>query len=197
MITLHRIKLITKPFWIPAITGIYLSLTNHIDPLVITALGFGYIGDLLLMRSKKSWFVAGAISFIIGHIFYIAVFLVDAGGISVFSRQPAACAIFLLPYIIFALWLFKYLRVNVTSMYYAALAYLSILLLMSYAALLRVWTAGSLSFILTLAGSLLFIISDSLISIRKLKRKFRGIGTMIVFTYIAAQILIILGLTAG
>ncbi len=197
MVSLHRIKLITKPFWIPAITGMYLLLTDSPDPLVLTALIFGYIGDLLLMRSRKSWFIAGALSFLVGHLFYIAVFIIDSGGLAVFKEHPLLCTVMLLPYILFALFFKKFIGPNVSSIFYPAAFYLSVLLLMSYSALLRIWSVPSPSFILTFSGSLLFIISDSLIGVRKLKTKFRGMGTIIVVTYLAAQIMIICGITAG
>lgn len=197
MITLHKIKLITKPFWIPAITAIYLSLAKFINPLVIIALGFGYIGDLLLMKNKKRWFITGAVSFLIGHLFYIAVFLKDAGGLTVIIEHPFFCGLTFIPYIIYAIILKKVLGENVKSVFLPAVLYLSVLLLMSYTSLIRFWGVNSAAFILTFSGSILFIISDSLIAVRKLKTKFRGIGTLIVITYITAQILIILGITAA
>jgi uncharacterized membrane protein YhhN len=197
MLTLHKIKLITKPFWIPAITGIYLLLTASVDPLIITALCFGYIGDLLLMRPRKTWFIAGALSFLVGHLFYISVFIINSGGPAVFFYHPAASIFMLIPYIIFAVLFKKYIGHNVSSVFYPAAFYLSVLLLMSYSSLLRVWNVPALSFILTFTGSILFIISDSLIGVRKLKAKFKGIGTLIVVTYLAAQILIIVGITTG
>ena len=197
IMTLHKFKMITKPFWVPAITGIYLLLAESVDPLIITALSFGYVGDLLLMRNKKSWFISGALAFLIGHLFYITYFVLDAGGLYIFREHPLFCVIALIPYFIYAVFLKRLLGKNIRSVFLPAVLYVSVLLLMSYTSLLRIWNVNTTSFILTFSGSILFIISDSLISIRKLKRQFHGVGTMIVFTYIAAQILIVIGLTAG
>ena len=83
---------------------------------------------------------------------------------------------------------------NVSSVFIVAAVYLSVVALMSYSALLRVWNMPFRDFFLTFSGSILFLISDSLIGVRNFKRKFRGIGTVIVVTYIAAQLLIIAGL---
>ena len=192
--TLEKFKTITKPFWVPIIAVVYLLNSDTVNPLVLIALGFGYIGDLLLMKNRKSWFVAGAFSFLIGHLFYIYIFLTDAGGFSVFINHPLFCIIASLPYIIYALILKKILGENVSSIYIAAVSYIGVLLLMSYSSFLRIWDVSRLSFVLVFSGSILFIISDSLIAVRNFKRKFRGIGRMIVFTYIAAQLLIVTGL---
>ena len=192
--TLHKFKMITKPFWIPTITAIYYFSADEINPYVISALIFGWIGDLLLMRGKKSWFITGASSFMIGHFFYIYVFIRQAGDLQVFLEHPVFTAIALMPYIGYLVFLKKFLGHNISSIFYAAAAYISILALMSYTALLRVWNVSTGSFLLTYTGSIMFIASDTLITIRNFKRKFKGIGTIIVVTYIAAQLLIIGGL---
>lgn len=188
--------MITKPFWIPAITGIYLLRTDSPEPLILCALIFGYIGDLLLMKGRKKWFIAGAFSFLVGHLFYIAAFIIDAGGPTVFTVYPVSALLMLLPYIGLAVGFRKYMGQNINSVFIPAVSYFAVLLLMSYSSLLRAFNVPALSFILTFVGSLLFIISDSLIGIRKLKTKFKGIGTLIVVTYLAAQLLIIFGITA-
>ncbi|MDC7227371.1 MAG: lysoplasmalogenase [Spirochaetales bacterium] len=186
--------MITKPFWVPAITVIYLLAAETPEALILTALFFGWIGDLLLMRGRKSWFIAGAFSFLIGHIFYIIVFIRSSGGIEVFIQHPIFSILMLLPYIGFLLFMRKLFGHNVKSVLLAAGFYLSILMLMSYCSLMRVWVLPISEFLPTFMGSLLFIASDSLIGYRNFKRKVRGIGTLIVATYIAAQLLIITGL---
>lgn len=192
--TLHKIKMLTKPFWVPIITVIYVLLASNPDPIVLSALFFGYIGDLLLMRSRKRWFIAGAFSFLIGHMFYVAVFIISSGGLGIFTVHPQLCTLFTLPYIAYLVFLKKFLGKNVSSIYLAAAIYISVLMIMSYSALLRIWNVSFPDFLLTFSGSILFIISDTLIVIRNFKRKFKGIGTIIVITYIAAQLLIIAGL---
>lgn len=186
--------MISKPFWVPVIAGIYLLMSGTADPLVLTALGFGYIGDLLLMRSSKSWFLAGAFSFLIGHIVYIFIFIKDAGGVSVFTDSPLLYLAALIPYIIYVFILNKILGKNIKSIHKPAAVYLFVISAMSYSALIRVFTASTSSSLLTFAGSVLFVASDSLIAVRNFKRRFRFIGRLIVFTYIAAQLLIVTGL---
>ncbi len=192
--TLHKFKILTKPFWVPAITAIYLSAARQINPFVLVSLGFCYIGDLLLIKNRKSWFIAGAFSFMVGHLFYIYVFLESAGGLQVFTSYPLFCAVALVPYIIYIILFNKLLAHNMSSIFLVATVYISVLLLMSYSSLTRFWNLPFYSFLMTFSGSILFIISDTLISVRNFKRKFKGIGTIIVVTYIAAQLLIIGGL---
>ena len=195
MADLHKLKNITKPFWVPAITGIYLLMPGTPDRLVLGALVFGYIGDLLLMRGKKSWFITGAVSFLIGHLFYITVFMIDAGSLDVFTAHPLQSSIFLLPYAGYTLFLRRILYKNVRSVFTAAALYLIVLLLMSYASLLRIWNVPAVSAAMTFCGTLLFIVSDTLIAVRRFRRDIKGIGTLIIFTYIAAQLLIVCGLS--
>ena len=89
----------------PAIASIYILAAGRVDYFVLAALFFGWTGDLLLMRGRKSWFVTGAFSFLIGHLFYAWVFLRTAGGFSVFAVHPIFCTLALLPYILYLVFL--------------------------------------------------------------------------------------------
>lgn len=192
--TLSKIKKISKPFWIPLIACVYLSNTQSVSIAVIFALIFGYIGDLLLMLPKKKFFIAGAFSFMIGHFFYIFTFLRDAGGLSVFLDNTFLCAIALIPYLLFLIFMNKLLGKNLSSILVPAICYLSVLMLMSYCSFLRFFNISTIKASLTFGGSLLFIVSDSFIAIRNFKKRFRGIEAIVVITYITAQLLIVIGL---
>ncbi len=192
--TLYRLKMMTKPFWVPSIACFYILLSASVNPLVLAALFFGWIGDILLMFSRKKWFITGAISFLIGHIFYSWVFIQSAGGLSAFKFAPIASGLLFLPYLIYIFIFRKIIGKNVNSIFYAAILYILVLLLMSYSALIRLWSELNIFTLLSWSGSILFIISDTLIAYRNLKRKLPGIEAAIIITYIAAQFMIISGL---
>ena len=189
-----RIKNITKPFWVPAIAAFYIITAGEPEVPVLVALFFGYLGDLFIMRGRKSWFIAGAFSFLAGHFFYIFSFITDAGGAAVLINRPLFSIFFLIPYIGCAVFIKRSISGNISSVYYAAVFYYTILLLMSYSSILRFRAVPTESFIMTLSGTLLFIISDTLIGVRNFRRKFKGIELIIVVTYLAAQLLIVAGL---
>jgi uncharacterized membrane protein YhhN len=72
--------------------------------------------------------------------------------------------------------------------------YTIVILTMLEAAINRYGKVNRLSFILVLAGAILFVISDSLIALNKFGFPFMFSGVAVMTTYIAAQYLIVAGI---
>ena len=142
--------------------------------LVCTGLVFCAIGDYTLQ-----WFIIGLTSFLIGHIFYIAAF---SNGT---NRVPLAAKILLLVYgTMMALWMCSTLLGNgETILATAVFAYIIVILTMG-------WMSFRTGSMLSVIGALLFITSDSILSINKFITDVPFSHELIMSTYYAAQIFI-------
>jgi uncharacterized membrane protein YhhN len=132
----------------------------------------------------------GILSFMTGHVLYMIKFtLVVGGDYSIPVRQFAM----LIPYILYGACIYRLLSRKLGSMKPLAVLYLTIIILMSFKSL-TVLKAGILSFIPVFIGSIFFLASDSLLAYDLFVRKAKYSSIIIMFTYVAAQILIITGL---
>lgn len=182
----------TKPFLMPLLAIIYLSNASEINYYIVLALSFGFLGDIFLLKnSKQNYILSGIISFLIGHLFYIYVFISDSYMV---RSIPLWFLLFLLPYAGIGFLVFKKLISKMESMRLSAVVYMCILCTMSFTSLSRIWSASFFSFILTFLGSLCFLVSDSILAFDMFSMKRKNNGSTVMETYIAAQILIVLGL---
>lgn len=187
-----------KPFLMPSLmayfaTGWVLNGNRAADPvfaLVLCGLFCGFLGDTLLLKPER--FAAGLGAFLIGHFCYIASYVVRIGHVSVPVPGIAAAAA---GYMLAAVLIVKPLLPFVEkALKIPVLVYMTAILAMSFAAFLRFGNCGSVSWALTLAGSVLFIVSDSLLAYQVFRKKTdRGIME----TYVAAQFLIAQGMLMG
>ena len=72
--------------------------------------------------------------------------------------------------------------------------YMVVILVMSFASLIRIWIVGiSLSFLLPFIGSLFFLCSDYMLGLHTFKGKFKNGNIYIMATYVLAEVLIVGG----
>jgi uncharacterized membrane protein YhhN len=146
--------------------------------LVVGGLLCSLVGDVFLMWPRDR-FVAGLVSFLVAHLFYIAAF---ASGVRAWGVWWATA---LLVYGVSMLWL---LWRGFGKLKAAVVVYVAAILLMAWAALSRRPDAdGGVS---AAAGALLFVASDSALAWDRFKGEFKGAQALILSTYFAAQWLI-------
>jgi uncharacterized membrane protein YhhN len=149
------------------------------------------LGDFFLLWSqKKTFFIAGLVSFLIGLIFYTIAFLQTTYFL---SGIPEWFYFSLFPYIWYGIFILKKLNPYLYSMKVPVIVYLNVILIMSFASFTRIWALKGLSFWLPFVGSIFFITSDSLLAFRNFKVKLSRGWVSIVITYILAQSLIVFG----
>lgn len=183
---------VTKPLLMPLLMLFYLLNASVINYSILAALAFGFLGDVFLLQDvNQRRILAGIASFLTGHIFYISTFVGDYYNT---LDIPVWSLLFLLPYIGGALLLLKKLFSSIQFIKLPVIVYMSVILLMSFSSILRVWTVSLLSFLLTFAGSLSFILSDSLLAFDLFTVRLKKSDTAVMTTYILAQLLIVLGL---
>lgn len=183
---------LTKPLLMPLLILFYLFNVSSPNNYIIIALVCGFLGDVFLMwPSKQTFVLAGLLSFLMGHIFYIIIFL---NSTQFLNTMPFYFLIFLLPYLLLGLYVIKKLLPFMKSMKIPASIYMSILIIMSFTSFTRIFSVPFLSFLLTSIGSLYFLLSDTILAFDLFKSPQKCNNFYIMSTYILAQFLIILGL---
>ncbi len=189
-----------KPFILIWIGGYFLMHARNIDKkvvqLAVFAFVFSWFGDILLMFSDIDfiYFLLGLVSFLIAQIFYIFLFLrtINISGKMPFLKKKP---FWLIAYIAFGLIVYTILYSNLDAVLrIAVFVYMVALLSMSAMALNRFGNGHPISFSLVFIGSLLFVLSDTMIALNKFLAPIPYEGIFIMTTYIGAQYLIMRGL---
>jgi uncharacterized membrane protein YhhN len=195
------LRYITKPLLVPLIllyytTGIFIELgvSNILWPLVV-ALIFGWLGDIFLMLGREgNYFMYGLGSFLIGHIFYIILY---SGVILLFGNLlsfPLWGWLLIIPLVIIVGLFYYRIRGKMGDLTIPTIAYLVIIFLMSFFALLLLSVPNLLAFALVYSGACLFMISDGMIAVDKFDTKIPYSRVFVMLTYATAQYLITQGI---
>lgn len=183
------LRQLTKPILIPLLIGYYLTNAITPQPIIAGALLFGFAGDVLLLSSKRSWFIAGLLAFLGGHFLYITTLVVDLNRLDYHILLPA----FFL-YGLIGVLAFVYLRESLGALKIPVITYLIVLEAMSLIALHRLWFNPNQATALVFIGTLLFCLSDFLLSQRFFVKAGRHPHFNVMLTYLTAQCLIVYGL---
>ncbi|MHA1732426.1 MAG: lysoplasmalogenase [Promethearchaeota archaeon] len=184
----------TKPLLMPLLALYYVTSGAAVDWLVLAGVFLGFLGDVFLLKEgDEKMFLLGLVSFLLGHLFYVAAFLlsIQAGS----SQVNYLALLVLLP---FALYMGLYLRAMkepVGEMFVPVVVYASVITVMSLSALLRATAYASAGGWLVFLGSLLFVASDSVLAVNAFNDKVKVPKPRVITmsTYILAQFFIVLG----
>lgn len=162
--------------------------------LVCFALLFGFFGDVLLgikeiaPKFRGKLIPLGTLYFLAGHVFYVFAFAAKSG------FEPMAAIVGALG-AVFSLAMMKILKMKINGKLKAVLVfYYGILVCKVAAAQFCFADEGSVSSLAALVGSVLFLISDSCLSLlyfTPVKKKNRWVAAELT-TYYSAQILLAL-----
>lgn len=164
-------------------------LKQRLRYLIVLALLFSVIGDLLLMFTDHgpNYFLFGLVSFLTAHIMYVLTFLGHRNK----KMNPLG---FLLILGIYASGLFYILMESLNEMLIPVAMYMLVILSMSTAAYLRNGVVSKSSYLFVLIGALLFLISDSILALNKFYRPQIYANISIMVTYALAQYFIVIGM---
>jgi uncharacterized membrane protein YhhN len=186
---------ITKPLLMPLLILAYImghDRKNIFSGLMISGLFFSWLGDILLMPEDNDglFFILGLSCFLTTHILYIFYFLkISSPEKSFFSKYP-----YLLMFIgIYGAGLLYFLWPYLGGLKIPVSVYALIICTMLVMALWqckRIPLHIARSFIL---GAGLFVISDSILAINKFRQPTPFGEVLIMGTYVAAQVNIVLG----
>lgn len=191
---------IFKPLIMIWIGGYFLLFSQNAGRKTITlavgAFFFSWIGDLLLMFADRAFlfFLLGLVAFLIAQLCYLFLFrhtIRISGRPGFLKKQMYWLTAYLVYGVAFYAILFSHLDLVLQI---AVFVYLTAILSMSAMALNRRGACSMASFRLVFAGSLFFIISDSLIALNKFLTPVPHERILIMTTYILAQYLIMRGI---
>lgn len=180
---------LTKPLLVPCLIGLVWldNRTARGHGIILAALFFSWLGDVLLMLPDEDFFVGGLVAFLSAHIFYIWIF----------SRGATLHSLRILPFLMYAGLLmagplYGKLPENLQIPVYS---YVAVITLMGIVASLR--DTQRPGYELVLIGSILFILSDSFLALNKFSTPLPLVGFWVMLTYGLAQYFIVKGYLAG
>ncbi len=190
--TVHHLS---KPFLMPLLLLYALSALRKLPGWLVIALLASCLGDSFLMYEarKPVYFVLGLGSFLIAHLAYIILFIKTSEPVSWQLRIKKRGMILgmLLAYtaVLLALLLPRTGALQIPVVVYAV-----VLCAMTMTAFLRTSSGLSAHALLVALGSVLFVISDSLLAVNKFVFALPYAPVWIMGTYLTAQYWIVRGM---
>ncbi len=191
------LEYLAKPLLLPwmALYFILYSEKSKYKWMVLLAFFFSWTGDVLLMfsGSVEILFYAGVGGFFLAQLSYILVFtkyfnIQEKGFV---RRKP----LILIPYLLYLAGIIVVLFPGLDGfMRPIIVVYGASLIAMAVTAVNLKGRVSISAFNLIFWGSTLFVMSDSLLAINKFHTDLPNAAVLIMSTYIAAQLLILLGL---
>jgi uncharacterized membrane protein YhhN len=183
---------LTKPLLMPLLAGYLLAASGRpLDRrarLVLVALVFSWVGDLLLMGEGETFLLAGIGGFLLAQLTYLAAFAPTVRG-GPLARRPALIA----PYVIAWAGLIAVLGPGLDDLLAPVMVYGAALMAMAATATGVHPRTG--------VGAALFVASDSLIALTRLTDRLplspALAGAAVMATYTLGQGLIVNGVVAS
>jgi uncharacterized membrane protein YhhN len=147
--------------------------------MILVGLIFSTVGDVFLIKDKQ-FFVQGLVAFLIGHICFVIAFYTTPNWLS------------LIAYLAYVVFFLNILWRDLGSLKIPVIVYSLALAAMSWFALSRTIENHNHHTFHAFLGSLMFIISDSLLAYNKFKSPIPLSSVWILATYFLAQWLIAL-----
>lgn len=171
----------------------YFSLnTKKLSSLkyfILGALFFSWLGDVLLLLDKqyKPLFIYGLLAFLTAHIFYIFYFW-QIRKFNKIENLPNALVFVLIA--TYSLALFGFLAPNVKNLAVPIGIYALVISTMLGVSLTAFDFKQHAFGKICVAGTLLFVVSDSILAINRFVSPFEFVPILVMLTYAAAQLLI-------
>lgn len=163
-------------------------------PLIAAGLLFSCGGDVAMMLGT---FTSGLAAFLVAHLCYIAAFLAGRQITRSSPRSRNGKAVAGSVITASTILIFFALQPHLGDMLVPVALYMACILGMAISALDRFGRAPTASCLLTLAGALLFMASDSVIALHRFMSPVPGHRTIIMSSYLLAQLAIVHGCLLG
>lgn len=179
---------IFKPLMMVGIILIALLADDPVSPsyhvLILLGLLASLAGDVCLMFEDDRWFLVGLVSFLIGHIFYIAAFTIEGDASAPFW--------YIVPFAIYGVLILRWLWPNLGEMKGPVMMYVFVILIMAWQAANRWIELKETTTLLAMTGAYLFVLSDSVLAIERFRGTWRTARILVLGAYFTAQWLIAL-----
>ncbi len=184
----------TKPLLMPLLLFyIYKKSIGNTTIKVIllsVAILFSWLGDVVLMfQSNEMYFMLSIGFFLIAQVTYVFV-------LSKSSYQKPNISFFkILPFLLYGVILF-YILLPAGAFTVPIIVYGLVILIMMISAYFRRGVTSVRSYQLAFIGSILFVLSDSILAVNAFKDPIPFAGLLTMSTYCAAQYLLVEGILA-
>jgi uncharacterized membrane protein YhhN len=187
-----------KPLIVPLLMGYYWSSVprEQRSMIFLIALSFSFLGDTLLMYDDQDsdYFLWGLAAFLLSLTLYIITYRQHRWyepEVALSGVQKVRLAF---PVILGGTGLIVVLYPSLGSLRLPVVLYALVLISMVITALYRSGYTSNRSFWMVFLGSVLFLLSDSMLAINKFLEPVQLAGFWIMLLYISAQYLIVEGL---
>lgn len=194
IIDLPVLHTFSKPFIVPSLIGYYVFSRGN-KPLCIIfliALFFSWAGDVLLMWDR--YFLIGLLAFLISHLGYVMTWRKHSNPIHHEALTGLQRLRMAFPIILYGTGMVVVLLPALDKMKIPVLLYAAVLTWMVLQALFRYGRTNASSFRYVLAGSVLYMLSDSILAFNKFVQPVNHASFWIMLTYTAAQFLLVTGI---
>jgi alkenylglycerophosphocholine hydrolase len=181
----HRAFFVLKPLTTLLIIAVAASLSvqGPYAQAVLVALALSLCGDVFLMygdgaRASDRAFIAGLVSFLLAHVAFVFAFALEL-------RAPALPG-WLAAVVFYAVALLFVLLPRAGRLKLPVLVYCLVLAAMVFAAAARHASFHDTDALRAVLGALLFLVSDSLLGIRRFVGRYRAAQALILSTYWSA-----------
>lgn len=187
---------VSKPLLMPILMYFFWinvkPVSNAFTKFIMGALFLSWLGDIFMMfQGQEAFFILGLGAFLLAHALYIVAFTRrhDGKDKGFVLSQP----LWMIPFLLYGGALYFYIYPNLGAMKAPVVLYSVAITMMAITALDRKGRVGDLSFRYIFIGALLFVLSDSLISLNIFGGGLNQAGFWIMVTYCMSQWLIVLG----
>ncbi len=175
----------------PVLLLFYVLNAEQYSVVIILALFLAFLGDFFLMWHKKQWsFLSGLLSFFVMQIFYVIFIL---GHQIHLASLGFEAWVMMLVYLMLGAFIFILLYRFLQNLKIPVIFYILALLSVSYFCFLTVMEHKNEIAFVQYIGSLLFIVSDTILALDNFRKPIRYAGIYIMLTYIVAQIFLLSG----
>lgn len=187
-----KLRAISKVLILPSLILFYISKANTAEIYFVIALIFSWLGDLLLIPKGKLFFTFGGIAFLISHLFFIIAY---TSHIESFKECILIFAIVEIIYISITLVVFKHLTKYLPKFLIVPMfIYLITNASMNSFAFTLMYSVRDIYTLIIYLGALSFFVSDTnLFFVRFKIEEQKQNHFVVMFTYIIAEFLIVLG----
>ncbi|MBP6425062.1 MAG: lysoplasmalogenase [Flavobacterium sp.] len=194
-LNLEEIARLLKPFLLPILLiAVYLSNTFSSKKILLTALTFSWIGDIVLLFANKGelYFIIGLVAFLISHVFYIVLFNQQAVTTSISNKISFGAGIGLI--LLYFFGMITTLGPKLGPLTVPVIVYAIVISSMLYFALKGSYQWNAIPYQSVLVGALFFIASDSILAFNKFYQPIPYASFLIMITYLGAQYGIVWGI---
>jgi uncharacterized membrane protein YhhN len=184
-----------KPFLLPLlVVAVYLSEKFKTKTLLLTALTFSWIGDVILLFADKGeiYFILGLVAFLVSHVFYIVLFSKQTISKTISNKLSFGAGIGLI--LLYFFGMITTLGPKLGSLTIPVVIYAVVISTMLFYALKGSFQWNTIPYQSVLIGAVFFISSDSILAFNKFDQPIPYASFLIMITYLAAQFCIVWGI---